>query len=428
MRFEKHVLKNGLRTIFVPNPGTGTATVLVLVRTGAENEKSTEAGIAHFLEHVTFKGTKRRPTAMHITEEFDALGAEYNAFTDREMTAYHAKARRAELPKIIDLLSDIYRHSTFPAPELEKEKGVVIEEINMYDDQPQRVADSLARTALLGETLFGRDIIGTKSTVKGLNRDTVKEFHDLFYTPANTCVVVAGDFDVSDIRRELEDNFGDMETLRVPERDKFDPSYFSMGTYKAKKKTGSQYHVAISFPSFSYADKERTATSVLAHMLGGGLGSRLSRVIREELGAAYYVYSYQDSRSDYGTFEIRAGLSKDKLTDALAGIGREMKNLLSGEWDEAELTRAKHSLSGNLSLGLETSDALGLYFGTQEILRRPLVTPEEKIAEIFSLTKKDIVHSARSVFAMERFSMSVVGPTASAKALASAVKKGFSEA
>ncbi len=427
MKFEKHVLKNGLRTIFVPQTGTGTATVVVLVRTGAENESPNIAGMAHFLEHVTFKGTKNRPTASHITHEFDALGAEYNAFTDREMTAYHAKARKSELHKIIDILSDIYINSTFPHDELEKEKGVVVEEIHMYDDQPQSVASKLARSALLGDGPFGREIIGSKTTVMALDEIKVKKFHDTYYSAPNTCIVVAGDFDVNDTRAEIAEKFGDLLETQVPERVAFDPKLFSMGVYKSKKKIGSQAHVAISFPSFSHKDKEKTATMMLGHMLGGGLGSRLSHQIREVLGAAYYVYSYQDSRSDYGTFEIRAGLSKEKLHASLEAIGREMKAFTAGDFTDEELTRAKHSLSGSISLGLETSDALALYFGTQEILRRPLTTPEEKIAEIFAIEKKDIVHVAKAVFAMDRFSMSAVGPLASSDPLAKSFKKGFSE-
>ena len=296
----------------------------------------------------------------------------------------------------------------------------------MYDDQPQSVASKLSRSALLGDGEFGREIIGSKATVTDLDEIKVKKFHDTYYSAPNTCVVVAGDFDPADMRSEIREKFGDLLEKKAPERAAFDPKIFSMGVYKSQKKTGSQAHVAISFPSFSHKDKEKTATMMLAHVLGGGLGSRLSHQIREVLGSAYYVYSYQDSRSDYGTFEIRAGLSKDKLHASLEAIGREMKAFVTGDFAEEELTRAKHSLAGSISLGLETSDALALYFGTQEILRRPLTTPEEKIAEIFAVEKKDIMHAARAVFAMERFSMSAVGPVATSEPLAKSFKKGFS--
>lgn len=419
--YNKTILKNGLRLITVPQKESLAVTMLVLVEAGSKYETKNLSGLSHFLEHMCFKGTTKRPKAIDIARELDGIGASYNAFTSQEWTGYYAKAQAHELDTIIDVVADLYLNPTFNDAEIEKEKGVIIEEINMYEDIPQKRVAELFNQLLYGDQPAGWDVGGDKAVIKKLTRNDFVKYRGEHYVPAATTVIVAGAFEQISIGKKITAAFRDMAEakkegkLKTIEQQK-------KPAVMAKFKDTDQSHLMIGCRAFDQYDKRRAALEVLADMLGGGMSSRLFQRVREELGAAYYVKADVDLLTDHGFFAVAAGVEHSKLEIVIKAILEELQKMATLLVSEHELETAKDHLSGNMVLGLETSDALAMYYGGQEITHEKIQTPEEYLREIKKVTREQIRNVAANLFKNDRLNCALIGPVKDGASLTSIVR------
>ncbi len=382
---------------------------MVLVQTGVEYETKSENGIAHFIEHLVFKGTTKRPKSFDIASELDGLGAEYNAFTSREYTAYYAKVRSEAWKKVFAVISDIYVNPLFDREEIEREKGVVIEEMNMYEDQPSDKAQDLLTECMYGDTPKGWKILGTKETVSSLNREKILAYYKEHYVPERTIVVVSGNCEKEKILPIIESTMGHVNKNggkweKIPSSGKEEKKEIIL------EKSIDQTHLAIGYKAYDAHHKNRFALSVLGNVLGGTMSSRLFQKVREELGGAYYVHSGASLHSDHGSFVIASGLDKTKVEIVLEAIRNEIIKCKEVLVSEPELTRAKENLIGTLFLSLETSDEIGHFYGRAETLGLPLNDPSWIKEQIQKVTAEEIRSVAREIFTSENTHLSVVGP------------------
>jgi predicted Zn-dependent peptidase len=415
-KVKKIVLRNGLRLILLPMPGSLASAVLVLVEAGSEYETRSQNGISHFLEHMVFKGTANRPKPGMIASELDALGAEYNAFTTQEYTGYWAKAQNHKLREIIELISDLYLNPIFNPEEIEKERGVIIEEINMYEDIPMRRVEELFTTLLYGNQPAGWDIAGRKEVIRRLKREDFINYRAEHYLPQATAVVVAGDFSVPRVANQIENLF-----RRLP-RGKKSPRFRTKEkqlkpAVLVKFKESDQSHIVLGTRAWNIFDPRKYALHLLAEVLGGGMSSRLFVRIREEMGAAYYIRASAELFLDHGYLHISAGVEHQKLERVIKAILEEFKRLKTEPVGPKELQKAKDHMIGGLILGLETSDELASFYGHEEILMRSLIPPEEVVRRILKVKPEDVRAAARAVFRENKLNLAVIGPHRSSDAL-----------
>jgi len=412
MKIEEFKSKNGIRVIVAPNDFATSVTASISAGIGSDMEESSISGLSHLAEHMMFKGTTKRPDSLEITQEFDNLGSFYNAYTSREYTTYFAKSRPESLPKIFDLLSDMYQNSLFNEKELAKEKGVVIEEIRMYNDQPDALANLVSRQITYGDTPEGRSIAGSIETVSSATPEILKKFRDDYYCVENTLIVVSGKLNKDEVLNLVEEKLGGLRSNkkikheRVVELDRKENS-------KHIQKETEQTHVVISFPSFAVGTEKDSKMVVLKYILGGGLSSRLSVLLREELGASYYAYADNEALKNYGLFEIAAGIKTELLPVAMEGIAKCLNRMKEEIVGEVEMSRTIESLSGKIAIAMETTDSVASYVGARAMAGVKLLTPEERIAEIRKITAEDIISLAKEIFVKENAKVTVVGPAAS---------------
>ncbi len=409
MKFTKHTLKNGLRYIFIPLKQTESALVMTLVSTGSDYESATENGLSHFLEHMCFKGTEKRPLAKDIALEFDSIGADYNAFTGRHSTGYYARAHKKHLPKILEMVSDIYLHSTFPEEEMQKEKGVVIQEINMYNDDPQYRVSQLANERLYGNQPAGRDIAGTKETVGSFTRKNLVDYHTKNYSAKNTLVVVAGNFNEKATAKQLATLFEKMRPGKKTVCPKVQVTQKKPDIAVHFKET-DQTHLILSFRMFGYFDKRMTTAKSMSYALGSGMSSRLFQKMREELGICYYISSGVGARPSAGTLSISAGVANDRVEEALRGIVSEVRKFRDEGITPAELEKVTECRLSGLVLHLETTEDFADFYGREEILKGKVITPKELAEKIEAVTVKDINKLAKETFKASTASLALVGP------------------
>ncbi len=417
----KTVLENGLRILTIPRKDDLATTFLVLVEAGSEYETKEISGLSHFLEHMCFKGTTKRPKAMDIAGELDGLGADYNAFTAQECTGYFAKAEAHKLHQALDIVSDLYLNPVFDLAEIEKEKGVVIEEINMYEDMPARKVTDYFMELLYGDQPAGWDVAGTKDVVRSLTKGQLAAYRAAHYVPGATVIVAAGGFDEEDIIKKIKETFGAIPASPKGAKAKVIEAQ-TVPQVLLKKKAVDQTHVMLGCRAFSAFDERRFALEVLSDVLGGGMSSRLFQKVREELGAAYSVRAGTDLFTDHGYLAVNAGVDQAKLFTVIMAILDEMKKLKDDLVPEGELRRAKNHLVGRIILGLEASDELASFYGAQEIAGEPLMSPQELVAKLEAVTAEEVRDVARAVFVNEGLNMAVIGPIADDTELKAALR------
>ncbi len=407
--FKKITLANGLRLLLVPRKEGLAASVVILVAAGSEYEKKPANGISHFLEHMTFKGTSRRPRVGQIAEELAGLGAQSNAFTGQEYTGYWAKAEARKLPKILDIVSDLYLNPLFQAAEIEKERGVIVEEINMYNDMPKaKVQEDLA-ALMYGDQPAGWSIAGEKEIVKKLAREDFLAYRNARYVPEGTLVIIAGKFDEKTVLRKVRQEFGGLERGKAPKKVRTREAQASPAVF-VRHKESEQSHIAFGFRAFPLFDRRRYALQVLADVLGGGMSSRLFKRVRDELGAAYYIGADADLFLDHGVFGVAAGVDHGKTDIVARAILEECAKLRDTLVPHEELMRSKEHMIGGLILGLETSDELASFYGGQEILTGKINTPEFVMDSVKAVTPAAVRSVARAVFRNDRMNFSAIGP------------------
>lgn len=409
MIYKKTTLKNGLRVITIPEEDSLAVTVFVLVEAGSKYETKEINGISHFLEHMCFKGTKNRPTALQISSELDSLGAQYNAFTSQEFTGYYAKVAASHFDKALDIVSDLYLNPVFDEKEIEKEKGVIVEEINMYEDLPQHRVQDLILETLYGDQPAGWPVAGEKEIVRSFNRDTFLKYRGDHYVPSATTVVVAGNFNEEKAVKEIASRFDEMTAnTKIGKNSVIDAQGSPAVTLK--KKESDQTHLVLAVRTYKADDDRNHVLKVLSQVLGGGMSSRLFQKVREEMGAAYYVRCSNNSHTDHGFLEASAGADNTRAKDVIRAIVAEFARMKESPVSSEELTRAKESLIGNLFLGLETSDAIAGHYGLQEVIKKKIEQPEEYAERIRKVSAEEIQAVAKDIFVQNNLNLAAIGP------------------
>ena len=402
-------LPNGLRVLLIPMQEQVTATALVLVETGSKYETKDKNGISHFLEHMCFKGTESRPSQQLIAEELDSLGAEFNAFTGHEYTGYYAKVAAPYLPKVLDLLSDIYSNSLFKQEDIDQEKGAIVGEIDMYEDMPMRKVHDLYMKLVYGDQPAGWEIAGPKKLVTTFSREDFLAYRKAHYVPNATTVVVAGKFNVAKTSSFIKRSFGAISRGKKANKLKVVDVQHKPGVL-LEYKGSDQTHLVLGVRSFPLTHPSYYPLSVLSGVLGSGMSSRLFQKVRTEMGLGYYVRASNDTWTDHGLFSASAGVVNERAEEAVAAIVSEFKRLKDEPVGEEELAKTKDMLAGRLVLGLESSDELTEYYGFQEILRKKLATPEEVIAKMKKVTAKDMQKVANEIFVAKHLNLALIGP------------------
>lgn len=403
-------LKNGARVIQVPSHDTQAVTVLVLFEVGSRYETLKLSGASHYVEHMMFKGTAKRPNTSLISRDLDSVGADYNAFTGKDYTGYYIRLDAAHTGLAVDMLHDMLFHSLYDKEECERERKVILEEINMYEDNPIMRAEELLEELVYEGTPLGRSIAGTHKTMNGISRKMLIDYRDEYYVPSRMVVSVAGRID-DGLMKLLEKTFG---AIKEPRRR---PRGFLKGKLRTgrpklalKYKETEQIQFTLGFPGYAYGHKRLPALSVLSTVLGGGMSSRLFTEVRERRGLAYSVRASISPYQDCGNFAIQAGLTKAKFKEGVATILKEVGGIVRSGITKEELHRAKEYIKGKTILGLEESSALAEFFAKQELLQRKTEAPEEKIAKIMAVTREDVQAVARGIFRDSGLSAAVIGP------------------
>lgn len=409
MKYKKTVLPNGLRIITVPMKDTQSAIGMVLVEAGSDFETKEINGLSHFLEHMCFKGTEKRDIVA-IKEELDGMGASSNAFTGNEYTGYYAKTHYKKIGKVIDLVSDMYLNPTFPEKDIDIERGVIIEEINMYEDLPQvTVKWDVWNKLLYPESAAGMTILGPKENIKKLQRDDFVKYHETHYVPGKTVIVIAGNIDQTKVLKQVKETFGEIKKGKILKRAKTKESQ-KAPQLKIKNKKTDQTHLVLGFRAFNLSDKRNYALKVAATILGKGFSSRLFTRMRDELGMCYYAKANHETYSDRGTFNVTTGVGNERALESVEVIMEEFKKLRDEEITEKELKKAKEFIAGHIATGLETSDDLADYFGFQELMHEDIVKPSEKIKKIKAVTAKDIQKVLKQIMKPEKLNLAMIGP------------------
>lgn len=405
----KTTLPNGLRIVTIPQKSTKTVTVLVLVGTGSKYENKTVSGISHFLEHMFFKGTKKRPTHLEISESLDRVGGVFNAFTGEDYTGYFAKVDAGHLELALDWVSDIFLHSKLPKGEIEREKGVVIEEMNMYKDMPGSHVQNMWRSLLYGDQPAGWDIVGTKESILNFSREALVDYVSHQYVASNTVVCVAGNITQEKVERIITTKFKNIRTSPFLQKPEVQDHQDAPGVLLEYRKI-DQTHIILGARGYNLFHKKRYAQSVLAVLLGGMMSSRMFVEVREKLGLAYSISTMAEADPDVGFFVTQAGLQNENAEKAIATILKEYKKIATSLVSEDELKKAKENMKGKMALGLESSNEQAMFYGLQEILQNDIYLPEKIYDKIDAVSRKDIKLVAKDLFVPEKINLAVLGP------------------
>lgn len=400
---------SGLRLVVVPMESTRTATVLVLVGTGSKYENKEINGISHFLEHMMFKGTTKRPDKLEIARELESIGADFNAFTHKEFTGYYARASASKIDTLMDVVFDIFLNSKLDAEEIEKEKGVIAEEINMYRDMPQRYVGDLFEKLLYGDQPAGWEIAGEKKIVAGLKRKQFVDYFTTHYIASNTVVAIAGNVKPEEIKEKVSRHF---ETIRQADRVTklaVKEKQLSPQILLHHKKT-DQSHFVLGFRGYDMFNEKRYAAGVLATTLGGGMSSRLFTEVRDKRGLAYYVGADSDNYTDTGIFAMNAGVNNDKADDAIKVMLEEADKVKNKGVTARELQQAKDQAEGALAIALENSRAVTNAYAGPILFYNKVLTPEEELANIKAVTLEQVKKVAEEIFNDKKLNLALIGP------------------
>src|SRR5881398_2860958 len=386
-----------------------SVTCAIMLAAGSRYETPDTNGIAHFAEHMFFKGTERRPTARDISKEVDAIGGEFNAFTSKEYTGYYVKCAAESRDVALDVLVDMLRHSKFDSDEIEREKGVIIEEMNMYYDTPRDYIGGVYEELLYDDQPLGWDIIGRKETVRGAKRDSFTGYVDRWYRPSRMVVGVGGKIG-DGLRERVEELLGDHEEAETGGPEPIRLTEQNGARVKVHTKASDQAHVCIGVHSYPLEHPDRYVLQVLATVLGGGMSSRLFTEVRERRGLAYYVYGLNHSYTDAGTLYAQAGVDIARIDDAVSTIAAELRTIAEDAVPQEELEKAKSFAKGRFVLQLETSQGLIMFGLRREVLESRTPDPQEVLAELEKVTAEDVQRVARDVIEANGLNLAVIGP------------------
>ena len=406
--YKKTTLPNGLRVMTSDIPHARSVSAAFFVAAGSRHEDQRVAGVAHFVEHMFFKGTTRRPNSQQISEAIEGVGGIINAEVGKETAVYWAKVARQHLDVALDILCDVLRNSLFDPNEIEKERRVILEELNMIADDPREWVDVILDEVMWGNQALGRDVGGTKETVGRLKRQDLLDYLANRYSPHSTVISIAGAVEheriVDDIARRLGDWRGPALTLPPPAKiDQTTPRL------RLQTKDTEQAHISLGVRAISYLDPERYGLDLLNVILGEGMSSRLFLEIREQRGLAYDVHSYVNHYQDTGAMVAYAGVEPSKVRQTVEALVEEM-NRMKRPTPEQEIAKAKEFWKGRMILRLEDTRGIASWVGAQELLLDQVMTVDEVMAIIDRLRSEDVERAAHHLFTDDRLSLAVVGP------------------
>lgn len=405
----KTKLNNGLQLIMASMKGVESVTVLVGVGSGSRDETDVKAGLSHFLEHMASKGTKKRPTPFEIASVIDSVGGEQNAGTSKDFTEYWVKVAAKHLELAFDFQADNLKNSLFDPVEIERERQVIIEEINMYEDLPMRRVMENFESLIYSKTSLGRDIAGSKETVSQITQKDFFNHLARFYQPQNLAVVVAGNFEPDKVKKLAFKYFGDLKNQGEIRKKKFRFSQKQPRAAIGYKKT-DQAHFCLGGYGVEYLNPDRFTVSVIASVLGFSRTSRIYREIREKRGLAYYVQTIPEYYSDTGSIFTRAGVALKKLPEAIKIILAEYGRISREKVRPEELNRAKEYLKGRFILELEDSLSVASRYGVQAVIESKLRSADEVLDEINKVTAEDVLRVSRRLLVPRKMNLAVIGP------------------
>ena len=415
-KIEQYKLKNGIRVVEIPMKGVESSLAMVMVRTGSRNETDEQLGISHVLEHMLFKGTEKYPTPQVLAGVVDAMGAEFNAFTSKEYTAYYIRSSSENLGKALEVLGEMVVKPRLDEMALEREKGVIIEEINMYEDKPMERAEEEFENLMFAGSNLGRLIIGSRETVRGVTAVDLRKYKEEWYRGENVVVMVGGDLGqfktqnskgktIAQSSKLVEESFGELEEGKL--RGFVDEVRYGEEREKVIEKGTEQTHFVIGVPGLAIDDERRYVEAVLRVVLGGNMSSRLFTEIREKRGLAYYVGATVEHFYDGGYFGVRAGVRKDKFEEAVKVVKEQMR-LVSQDLKEEEVEKAKSYLRGKMALSLEGVNGVLRWFGKGLILKGEVEQPREWLKRVGEVSLEEVKELAREMLKEEEMRLVVV--------------------
>lgn len=409
-------LDNGLRLAVTPVRHARSVAISVYMAAGARYESPKDAGLSHFVEHLCFKGTERRPRAQDIAIEIDSMGGTMNAATDRELTVYYAKVTPEHAEKALDLLADVLRNSLFEPPEVERERGVILEELASVEDSPAEQVSVLLDALVWPDQAHGRDIAGTPQTVTAFSQQRLIDYYRQQYVANSAVISIAGAIEQAEAVGLVQRAFGDwqpgepVDWLRATDEPRGD-------RFGGIAKETEQVHLSFGFRGLSLHDQDRYALDLLSVVLGEGMSSRLFSRLREELGLCYDIHTFVGHLHDVGLFGLYAGVDPQHAREAACEIANELRGALK-PLAQDELERAQGLLRTRLQLRMEDTRAVSGWYGSQEILDVPRLTPEEALVRTDAVTIEDVQRVAARLITDSELHVALVGPLDAAELLA----------
>jgi len=406
--FKKITLPSGLRVVTAPMSQVDSVTALILVQAGSRYENAKNNGVSHFLEHMTFKGTKKRPNKLALTSLIDSVGGIYNAFTTKEDTGFYIKAPSRHLDLILDVLSDTLINSLYDPAEIAKEKGVITEEINMYEDEPSSRVWEILEKLLYDNQPLGMRVLGEKETVANLTREQIIDYVGKMYQTGSVVVGLAGNINEKSV--DLVKRY--MSPLAKGTASHFDVSIANQSKPSSAIyfKESDQAHLVLACRGYPLSHPDRYVTGIMATLLGGYMSSRLFIEVRDKRGLAYYVGAAKDEFADVGYFATYAGVRVADTEEAVKVILEELAKLKEKKVTEEELKRAKENWKGRMELALEDSYRVASFYAAQELFEKEIKTSEGILEEADRVTAEDVQRVAKDIFVNQKLNLAVVGP------------------
>lgn len=406
--YHKLVLDNGIRLVTERIPTLKSVTVGIWVNTGSRDEQPSQAGFSHFIEHMFFKGTESR-SAAEISREIDALGGEMNAFTTRETTTFYVKVLDQDLPRALELMSDLFHRSCFDAKEVEKEKQVVLEEIRMVQDDPEDLVQELHTGQVLGRHPLGRSILGREETIRHLRRQELMAYVDAHYDPEQIVIAVAGNFEQNKLDSMVARLFGNSRRAKTTHVNGRRPPEVHGGVL-VKKKPLEQVHLCLGLKGVSAGHRDRYAAYVLNGVLGGSVSSRLFQEVREKRGLVYSIYSFLSGYSDSGTITVYAATRPNEVDRVVDLVCREIRRIGEKGIERKELERAKNQMKGSLMLSLESSHSRMSKLAKDELTHGKRTSLGEMLAHIERVNAEHVFNLGHQLFTLDRLAITGLGP------------------
>lgn len=405
----KNTLPNKLRLIVEPLKSTKAVTVLILAGAGSRYETKDINGISHFLEHMFFKGAKKYKNTKEVSETIDGIGGDFNAFTGKEYAGYYVKVASEQLETAMDVLSDMLLHARFDTKEIEKERGVILEEYNMYQDTPMYQIGWDFERLMFGDQPLGWDQIGTPEFIKSVTHEQFADYKKKLYSPDNIVLTLAGDIDEKRAMELTEKYFKFDSDTKDYDFDSLKPHEGGERVYLHNKKT-EQAHVIVGVPSHPETHKDHWAERMLGIILGGNMSSRMFMSVREAQGLCYYIRTNSDNFVDTGILSTGAGVQLERIDDAIKAIVEEYAKIRSEKVPEEELQKAKNFIKGKMVLRLEDSEEYAHLLGKYELLHDEAMRPEEIMKQLEAVTVEDIQRVAEDLLKPEKMKVAVIGP------------------